>query len=96
MIPWSLAVGNLSRAAPTPPPHRAPPTPRRDRAPWGLCDCCGQPLPNPAARKPWTPDEDAVLIEMFAAEAPYRAIASRLSRGLSSIHSRIATLGLRP
>lgn len=98
MTPWNLAIGNLTtdNAAtdvPPPPRHAERPAPRAkvERA---FCPHCGHRVRSPQGPRPWSADEDKTLRARLADGVKHEHIARELGRPVSSIKSRINTLGI--
>lgn len=59
-----------------------------------VCPHCGQVIPPEPKKRAWTTKDDKALQTMLTRGDSHKAIAAALSRPLTSIRSRLVTLGL--
>lgn len=97
MSAWMMAINNLGHAPPPPvaePKKRNSPTPRPVSNQADCCPHCGQPTKRTSGRRPWSQSEDIALVERLEAGESHAEIAEDLGRPVTSIRSRIITLGI--
>lgn len=99
MNTWSLAIGNLTADNAT---TAAPPSRRTIEAPVSrpkvaraYCPHCGHRVRSPHGPRPWMDAEDKTLRARLSDDVKHEYIARELGRPLSSIKSRIKTLGIK-
>jgi hypothetical protein len=92
-----MAINNLGSAplqTVAEPKKRKSPTPRPTGDKAACCPHCGQPTKRDSGRRPWSRSEDVALIERLEAGDSHSEIAEDLGRPVTSIRSRIITLGI--